>query len=95
MIKGPQMWKLYHELVHNTLFFEVIYHLAQTTVEVVKEHGYVLAFLLALLVSVVKSRMDSPVPPPPPPKNRAPKRKPKQNGAKKSDSPKPGGTKEQ
>jgi hypothetical protein len=89
------MWKLYREIVHNTLFFEVIYHLAQTTVDVVQKHGYALAFLLALLVSVIKSRKKLPAPPPQPPKKRAPRRKPKQNGTKKSDSPSSGGTKEQ
>ena len=56
-----KLWQLYLEIVHNTLFFEILHQLPNSfgyvlraTSKLMEQHGTVVAFLLAVLVSVLR-----------------------------------------
>lgn len=62
MNRGPQvnLWKLYLEIVHNILVFEILRHelphglidLAQGVIQMAKQNGNAMAILLAIGISV-------------------------------------------
>lgn len=68
MKRAPQIsraWKVYLEIVHNTLFFEILFHIEpngfvhviQGAIKAVQDNGSIVALVTGLLFTVAKSKL--------------------------------------